>query len=146
RGQAAIDALAAAAGAGAHVVNNGAAAIVLACHVLAPAGNIVLSRGEMVEIGDGVRIPELIAASGVEIREVATTNRTLVRDYTSAIDARIGFVLKVHPSNYLVEGFAGGVGIDALAREAGVPIVADIGSGLLRPHPLLPDEPDARTA
>src|SRR5699024_9302346 len=95
---------------------------------------------------DGFRIPELIAATGVEIREVGTTNRTHLRDYTNAIDARTGFVLKVHPSNFLVEGFAGGVGIDALAREAGVAIVADIGSGLLRPHPLLPDEPDARTA
>src|SRR5690625_4397127 len=146
RGQAAIDALAAAAGAGAHVVNNGAAAIVLACHVLAPAGNIVLSRGEMVEIGDGFRIPELIAATGVEIREVGTTNRTHLRDYTNAIDARTGFVLKVHPSNFLVEGFAGGVGIDALAREAGVARLAGRGSGLLRPHPLRPDEPDARTA
>ena len=146
RGQAAIAALAAAAGAEAHVVNNGAAAIALACHVLAPAGNVVLSRGEMVEIGDGFRIPELIAATGVEIREVGTTNRTHLRDYLEAIDARTGFVLKVHPSNFLVEGFAGGVGIDVLAREAGVPIVADIGSGLLRPHPRLPDEPDARTA
>lgn len=146
RGEAAIAALATAAGAGAHVVNNGAAAIVLACHVLAPAGNIVLSRGEMVEIGDGFRIPELIAATGVEIREVGTTNRTHLRDYLEAIDARTGFVLKVHPSNFLVEGFAGGVGIDVLAQEAGVPIVVDIGSGLLGPHPFLPDEPDARTA
>jgi len=146
RGEAAIAALATAAGAGAHVVNNGAAAIVLACHVLAPAANIVLSRGEMVEIGDGFRIPELIAATGVEIREVGTTNRTHLRDYLEAIDAQTGFVLKVHPSNFLVEGFAGGVGIDVLAQEVGVPIVVDIGSGLLGPHPLLPNEPDARTA
>lgn len=146
RGEAAIAALASAAGSDAHIVNNGAAAIVLACHVLAPAGNIVLSRGEMVEIGDGFRIPELIAATGVEIREVGTTNRTHVRDYAEAIDERTGFVLKVHPSNFLVEGFAGGVGIGALARELPVPVVADIGSGLLAPHRLLPDEPDARTA
>src|SRR5699024_563370 len=145
RGQAAIDALAAAAGAGAHVVNNGAAAIMLACHVLAPAGNIVLSRGEMVEIGDGFRIPELIRATGTEIREVGTTNRTHMRDYLDAVDESTGFVLKVHPSNFRVEGFTGGVPVRALAGEAGVPVVADIGSGLLRPHPRLPHEPDART-
>src|SRR5699024_7978333 len=138
RGQAAIDALAAAAGAGAHVVNNGAAAIVLACHVLAPAGNIVLSRGEMVEIGDGFRLPGLIAATGVELREVGTTTRPRLRDYTHAIDARTGVVLKVHPANFLVEGFAGGVGIGALAGEARVPHAAAIGSGPLPPPPLLP--------
>ncbi len=130
----------------AHVVNNGAAAIALACYTLAPGGNVILSRGEMVEIGDGFRIPELIRATGVEIREVGTTNRTHVHDYTAAIDERTGFVLKIHPSNFWVEGFTGGVPISELSAHVNVPIVADIGSGLLTPHPRLPDEPDARTA
>lgn len=147
RGAAAIGALSeAAGGASAHVVNNGAAAIALACYVMAPGGNIVLSRGEMVEIGDGFRIPELIAATGVEIREVGTTNRTHLRDYLAAIDERTGFVLKIHPSNFHVDGFTSSVPVRVLAREAGVPVVADIGSGLLTPNPHLPLEPDARTA
>jgi L-seryl-tRNA(Ser) seleniumtransferase len=111
---------------------------------LAQGKEIVLSRGELVEIGDGFRIPELLAATGARLREVGTTNRTSVADYAAAIGPDTGFVLKVHPSNFLVTGFTAEAGVSELAA-LGVPVVADIGSGLLRPDPLLPDEPDATT-
>src|SRR5699024_7550648 len=87
RGVGAVQALEEITGAGAHVVNNSAAALTLACFAMAPGGNIVLSRGEMVEIGDGFRIPELVSATGVQIREVGTTNRTHLEDYLEAIDS-----------------------------------------------------------
>ncbi|OBI12028.1 L-seryl-tRNA(Sec) selenium transferase, partial [Mycobacterium sp. E2462] len=131
---------------GVHVVNNNAAALVLAALALAPGKEIVLSRGELVEIGDGFRIPELLAATGSRLREVGTTNRTHLRDYTEAVGPDTGFVLKVHPSNFHVSGFTAAVEVRELAPvlgERGVPLVADIGSGLLQPHPALPDEPDA---
>ncbi|MGI5207822.1 L-seryl-tRNA(Sec) selenium transferase [Spirillospora sp. CA-108201] len=126
----------------AHVVNNGAAALVLAATTLAPGREIVISRGEMVEIGDGFRIPELLAATGARLREVGTTNRTTPDDYAAAVGEETGFILKVHPSNFRVTGFTRGAGVAELAG-LGVPVVADIGSGLLAPEPLLPDEPDA---
>lgn len=126
----------------AHVLNNGAAALSLAATALARGGEIVLARGEMVEIGDGFRIPELLAATGAELREVGTTNRVGVEDYERAIGPRTGCVLKVHPSNFVIRGFTSAVPVGALAQLP-VPVVADIGSGLLRPHPALPDEPDA---
>lgn len=126
----------------AHVVNNGAAALVLAATVLAPGREIVISRGEMVEIGDGFRIPELLAATGARLREVGTTNRTAPDDYAAAVGEATGFILKVHPSNFRMTGFTRGAGVAELAG-LGVPVVADIGSGLLAPEPLLPDEPDA---
>ena len=125
-----------------HVVNNNAAALLLCALVLAPGREIVLSRGELVEIGDGFRIPELLASTGARLREVGTTNRTSLADYRSALGPETGFVLKVHPSNFLVTGFTSSVPVSALA-ELGVPVVVDIGSGLLQPHPLLPDEPSA---
>jgi L-seryl-tRNA(Ser) seleniumtransferase len=125
-----------------HVVNNNAAALLLCALVLAPGREIVISRGELVEIGDGFRIPDLLASTGARLREVGTTNRTSVRDYADAIGPDTGFVLKVHPSNFLVTGFTSTPGVAELAG-LGVPLVADIGSGLLAPHPLLPDEPDA---
>jgi L-seryl-tRNA(Ser) seleniumtransferase len=128
-----------------HVVNNNAAALLLCALTLAPGKEIVLSRGELVEIGDGFRIPELLASTGARLREVGTTNRTHLRDYADAVNENTGFVLKVHPSNFRVLGFTSDVGIADLAG-LGVPLVVDIGSGLLAPHPLLPDEPDARTA
>ncbi|MFD0536752.1 hypothetical protein ACFQY7_26505 [Actinomadura luteofluorescens] len=81
----------------AHVVNNGAAALVLAATVLAPGREIVISRGEMVEIGDGFRIPELLATTGARLREVGTTNRTAPDDYAAAVGEATGFILKVHP-------------------------------------------------
>jgi L-seryl-tRNA(Ser) seleniumtransferase len=149
RGRGALAALAAAvpAAGGVHVVNNNAAALLLAALAMAggPAREVVVSRGELVEIGDGFRIPELIASTGARLREVGATNRVHVRDYAAAIGPDTAFVLKVHPSNYLVSGFTSSVGVAELAT-LGVPVVADIGSGLLAPHPLLPAEPDAATA
>ncbi len=88
----------------AHVVSNGAAALVLAATALAPGREIVISRGEMVEIGDGFRIPELLAATGARLREVGTTNRTTPDDYAAAVGEETGFILKVHPSNFRIEG------------------------------------------
>ncbi len=128
-----------------HVVNNNAAALLLTALTLAPGKEIVLSRGELVEIGDGFRIPELLASTGSRLREVGTTNRTGLRDYAGAIGPDTGFVLKVHPSNFSVTGFTSAVPVAELAQllDKKVPLVVDIGSGLLTPHPVLPDEPDA---
>ncbi|MEU5696216.1 L-seryl-tRNA(Sec) selenium transferase [Actinosynnema sp. NPDC020468] len=125
-----------------HVVNNNAAALLLCALVLAAGREIVVSRGELVEIGDGFRIPDLLSSSGARLREVGTTNRTAVRDYADAVGPDTGFVLRVHPSNYRVTGFAGTPEVAELTG-LGVPLVVDVGSGLLRPHPALPDEPDA---
>jgi L-seryl-tRNA(Ser) seleniumtransferase len=127
-----------------HVVNNGAAALVLAATVLAQGREIVVSRGEMVEIGDGFRLPDLLVSTGARLREVGTTNRTSRADYAAAVGPGTGFVLKVHPSNFVVRGFTKSVPIDELTG-LGTPVVADIGSGLLAADPLLPDEPDAAT-
>jgi L-seryl-tRNA(Ser) seleniumtransferase len=125
-----------------HVVNNNAAALVLAATALASGREIVVSRGELIEIGDGFRLPDLLESTGARIREVGTTNRTTVADYAAAIGPDTAFLLKVHPSNYRIEGFTASAAIADLA-ELGVPVVGDIGSGLLAPHPLLPEEPDA---
>ncbi|MGH3785988.1 MAG: L-seryl-tRNA(Sec) selenium transferase [Pseudonocardiaceae bacterium] len=132
------------AAAAAHVVNNGAAALVLAATALASGREIVLARGEMVEIGDGFRIPELLESTGARLCEVGTTNRVHQQDYAEAIGPQTGFVLKVHPSNFHITGFASSVPVAELTG-LGVPVVADIGSGLLAPHPALPEEPDAAT-
>ena len=147
RGRGAMAALARAvpAAGGVHVVNNNAAALLLTAMTLAPGKEIVISRGELIEIGDGFRLPELMASTGSRIREVGTTNRTHLRDYADAMGPDTGFVLKVHPSNYHVTGFTSAVPIAELAK-LDVPLVVDIGSGLLSAHPLLPDEPDAGTA
>jgi L-seryl-tRNA(Ser) seleniumtransferase len=128
-----------------HVVNNGAAALVLAATALATGREIVLCRGEMVEIGDGFRIPELLESTGARLREIGTTNRVTPADYAAAIGPQTGFVLKVHPSNFRITGFTSSVPINELTG-LGVPVVVDIGSGLLAPHPALPEEPDAATA
>jgi L-seryl-tRNA(Ser) seleniumtransferase len=146
RGRGMLAALAAAVpGAGAvHVVNNNAAALVLAATALATGKEIIVSRGELIEIGDGFRLPDLIESTGARIREVGTTNRTTAADYAAAIGPQTAFVLKVHPSNYRIEGFTASASVQDLAGLR-VPVVADIGSGLLRAHPLLPDEPDAST-
>lgn len=130
---------------GVHVVNNNAAALLLAAMTLAPGKEIVVSRGELIEIGDGFRLPELMQSTGSRFREVGTTNRTHLRDYADAVGPDTGFVLKVHPSNYVVSGFTSGVSIAELATLES-PLVVDIGSGLLTPHPMLPEEPDATTA
>jgi L-seryl-tRNA(Ser) seleniumtransferase len=125
-----------------HVVNNNAAALVLAATALAAGREIVISRGELIEIGDGFRLPDLLASTGARLREVGTTNRTTAADYAAAIGPDTGFVLKVHPSNYRIEGFTAQARVEELAG-LGAPVVGDIGSGLLAPHPLLPEEPDA---
>jgi L-seryl-tRNA(Ser) seleniumtransferase len=146
RGEAAMAALAAAVpmAGGVHVVNNGAAALSLVTCALALGRRIVIARGELVEIGDGFRIPELLESFGAELREVGTTNRVRLDDYAGAVDDTVAFVLKVHPSNFRVEGFTSSVAVPALAG-LGVPLVVDIGSGLLTHHPRLSDEPDAAT-
>ncbi|MQA81204.1 MAG: L-seryl-tRNA(Sec) selenium transferase [Streptosporangiales bacterium] len=146
RGRGATEALAAAVpdAEAVHVVNNNAAALLLCALVLAQDREIVVSRGELVEIGDGFRIPDLLASTGARLREIGTTNRTSLRDYESAIGDDTAFVLKVHPSNFWVSGFTSAVPVSDLTG-LGVPVVVDVGSGLLTPHPLLPDEPDATT-
>jgi L-seryl-tRNA(Ser) seleniumtransferase len=147
RGAGALAALAAAVpDAGAvHVVNNGAAALVLAATALAAGREIVLARGELVEIGDGFRIPDLIVSTGARLREVGTTNRVTLADYAAAVGPETGFVLKVHPSNFVVTGFTSAVPAADLAG-LDAPLVVDIGSGLLAPSPVLPAEPDAASA
>jgi L-seryl-tRNA(Ser) seleniumtransferase len=147
RGAGALAALAAAVpeAGGVHVVNNGAAALALVTTALAGGREVVVARGELVEIGDGFRIPELLESVGARLREVGTTNRVRLADYAAAVGAETAFVLKVHPSNFRVEGFTSSVPVSELATLE-VPVVADIGSGLLGPHPRLPDEPDAATS
>lgn len=154
RGRGTLAALAEAvpAAGGVHVVNNGAAALALASLALAAGREVVVARGEMVEIGDGFRIPELVESVGARLREVGTTNRVRLADYEAAIGPRTAFVLKVHPSNFEVRGFTSSVSVKELAGllaglpgEHVVPLVVDIGSGLLAPHPRLPGEPDATT-
>ena len=151
RGRTALAALAAAVpdATAVHVVNNGAAALVLAATALAGGSGepreIVVSRGELVEIGDGFRLPDLLESTGARLREVGTTNRTALADYAAVVGPRTGLILKVHPSNFVVHGFTASVPVAELAR-LGVPVVADIGSGLLAPDPMVPDEPDAASA
>ena len=135
-----------------HIVNNNAAALVLAATALASGREIIVSRGEMVEIGDGFRLPDLLACTGARLREVGTTNRTTAGDYAAAIGPDTGFILKVHPSNFRILGFTSEASIAELAAMTAapgrgpVPVVADIGSGLLAPEPVLPGEPDAASA
>lgn len=129
----------------AHVVNNGAAAVVLAATALAQGKEVVVARGELVEIGDGFRIPDLLVSTGARLREVGTTNRVSLEDYAAAIGPETGFVMKVHPSNFVVRGFASSVEVGPLSTLP-VPVVADLGSGLLQPHPVIPAEPDAQSA
>jgi len=147
RGRAALDALqqAVPAAGAVHVVNNGAAALVLAATVLAAGRQIVVSRGELVEIGDGFRLPDLLTSTGARLREVGTTNRTTLADYAAVLGPDTGFVLKVHPSNFVVRGFTAAPDVAELAT-LDAPVVVDTGSGLLAPDPLLPDEPDAASA
>ncbi|MFI1825043.1 L-seryl-tRNA(Sec) selenium transferase [Streptomyces sp. NPDC020412] len=146
RGRGALDALRAAvpAAGDVHVVNNNAAALVLAATALAQGAEIVVSRGELVEIGDGFRLPELLESTGARLREVGTTNRTTVADYARAIGDRTAMLLRVHPSNFAMTGYVSSPPVRELAA-LGRPLVVDVGSGLLTPNPLLPDEPDVST-
>ncbi|MEM7586135.1 MAG: L-seryl-tRNA(Sec) selenium transferase [Acidobacteriota bacterium] len=116
------------------VVNNNAAATMLILAALARERRVLLSRGEMVEIGGSYRIPEIMRESGAILVDIGTTNRTHERDYREAVDDETGMILKVHTSNYRVVGFTREVEIDVLAeigREHGVPVVHDLGSGCL---------------
>ena len=116
------------------VVNNCAAAVLLAVNTLAEGREVIVSRGELVEIGGSFRIPEVLRKGGARLREVGTTNRTRLADYRDALSPETGMILKVHPSNFRVVGFAEETTLAelaALAREASVPLVEDQGSGLL---------------
>jgi L-seryl-tRNA(Ser) seleniumtransferase len=116
------------------VVNNNAAAALLALAALANGREVIISRGELVEIGGGFRVPDVMAQSGAILREVGTTNRTRVSDYAAAIFERTALILRVHPSNFTIEGFAERPALEDLvsvARRFDVPVIEDLGSGLL---------------
>ncbi|HUB83434.1 MAG TPA: L-seryl-tRNA(Sec) selenium transferase [Bryobacteraceae bacterium] len=135
-------------GTAAIAVNNNAAAIFLSLNELASGGEVVVSRGELIEIGDGFRIPEIMARSGATLCEVGTTNRTHIDDYRAAINGRTRLLLRVHPSNFRMTGFTARVELRelaALGRERGLPVYEDLGSGCLvdlRPFGI--DEPLVR--
>jgi L-seryl-tRNA(Ser) seleniumtransferase len=125
------------------VVNNGAAAALLAVAALAgPERSVVISRGQLVEIGGGFRVPDVVAQAGARLVEVGTTNRTRVDDYARALTAGADVILRVHPSNFRTVGFVEDVGIEALCG-LGVPVIDDLGSGVLDE---LADEPPVRAS
>ncbi|NKB70906.1 MAG: L-seryl-tRNA(Sec) selenium transferase [Candidatus Latescibacteria bacterium] len=116
------------------VVNNNAAAVLITLNTLAQGRQVIVSRGELVEIGGSFRVPDIIASSGAVIREVGTTNRTHLRDYEGAITDETALILVVHPSNYRIQGFTAQPELDQLAqlsRRAGLPLVFDMGGGVL---------------
>ena len=135
------------------VVNNGAAALLLAVTAVrgrgTGSGEIILGRGELIEIGAGFRLTDLMTTTGARLREVGTTNRTHLADYADAITDDTSCLLKVHTSNFRVEGFTSSVEVAelrTLADEHDVPLIVDLGSGLFTPDPALPDEPDIDSA
>lgn len=116
------------------VVNNCAAAVLVTLAALARGGEVIVSRGELIEIGDGFRIPEIMEQSGAILREVGTTNRTRLGDYENAINANARVLLRVHPSNFKVTGFTDKPTLEelvALSQRSGLPLVEDLGSGCL---------------
>jgi L-seryl-tRNA(Ser) seleniumtransferase len=116
------------------VVNNCAAAVLLVLAALAKGGEVIVSRGELIEIGDGFRIPEIMAESGAVLREVGTTNRTRLADYENAINEKTRLLLRVHPSNFTITGFAEKPSVEELAslsRRTGLALIEDLGSGCL---------------
>ena len=132
------------------VVNNNAAALLLTLSGLAARKEVLVSRGELIEIGGEFRLPDIMGASGAKLVEVGTTNRTRVTDFQRAVGPKTGLILKVHPSNYRVVGFTNSVPLADLARvgrRAGVPLVYDVGSGLLDRRSGVPgDEPNVADA
>ena len=131
------------------VVNNNAGALLLALGALARGREVVVARGELIEIGGEFRLPDIMEASGAILREIGTTNRTHTKDYRRALGDQTALVLKVHPSNYEVVGFtkeAPLADVLAVTHEAGVSLLYDIGSGLLQPDSAMTVEPDASTA
>jgi len=121
-------------GASAIAVNNNAAAVFLVLHELACGGEAIVSRGELIEIGDGFRVPDIMQRSGAALREVGTTNRTRIEDYRDAINDRTRLIMRVHPSNFHMEGFTAKPSLSelsSLAREKGIPLYEDLGSGCI---------------
>ena len=130
-------------------VNNNAAAVMLALAALAGGREVPISRGELIEVGDGFRIPDVLSQSGARLVEVGSTNRTRIGDYAAAIGPETGAVLRVHQSNFRMVGFTESPSLRelcTLAAEHGVPVIDDLGSGQLIDLPDLADEPTARSS